>query len=386
MGSGMWTVPKSPQEEENERLQRQAEEQTAQMNYEATKQRLEAQYGTSLPPMAQRELETSGGYGFMGMSNVMDPDPTRVTIPDQIPTDLDLGLPAEPDPSTMTVPSPPPTAEQLRQAEWGIWDQETAGRQWQPSQSIEQLRESAGLVVHDDDDDPANRYASRPDPEEHLPEAFKGKHYRGGQQITPNRGRGVGDAAKRYKGVGSSFTASRMAPPLTASYDYVQQNESPAIQALWKENRMTQLGIDMGQAELDTSRARADLLNAEAEEANLPYEQRIKRQFDGMMQMHDSMKERLMPNVQAMIDKQMTMLATDSEGMKLIDTPGKKKMVEESLRRRYENQTFQSMMGIIIQLVMAQDPAGAARVAQEMERQRMFGGGAGAMIPGATTP
>jgi hypothetical protein len=283
-------------------------------------------------------------------------------------------------------PVAPETIDQeaLQRAEWKGWDEETAARQWQPSQTIEELKEAAGLVVHDDD--PANRYSPPPDPDEHLPDAFKGKHYRGGRQVAAQRGGGLGDASARAKAKGQtgSFTAGRMAPPGSASYDYVQQNESPAIQQLWKENRMTQLGLDMGQTEVDTARARADLLRADADEANLPYELRIKRQFDGMMQMHDSMKERLMPSVQAKIDKQMTFLSTDSEGMKLIDTPGKKKMVEEQLRRRYEGETFQNMMGMIIQLVMAQDPAGAARVAQEMERQRMFGGGAGAMIPGAT--
>lgn len=285
-------------------------------------------------------------------------------------------------------PVAPETIDQdaLQAAEWAGWDKETAARQWDrgAAMPLEDLKKAAGLEVHDDD--PANRYTPPPDPDEHLPDAFKGKHYRGGRQITPQRGRGVGDAAARNAGKGGTFTAGRMAPPPTATYDYVQQNESPAIQQLWKENRMTQLGLDMGQAEVDTARARADLINAEAEEASIPYEQRIKRQFDGMMQMHDSMKERLMPSVQAKIDKQMTFLGTDSEGMKLIDTPGKKKMVEDQLRRRYEGETFQNMMNMIIQLVMAQDPSGAARVAQEMERQRMFGGGGGAMIPGATTP
>lgn len=334
--------------------------------------------GSGLPTPTPGWQDVMGGFTAESVPLNAPEAPKLTPAPPEMggpPTAMIRGGPVDP---------PPPIDEDaLRAAEWKLWDEQTAARQWQAQKTIEQIKEETGFKA-----DPAYRYQAPPDPDAGRPEAFRGKHFRGGRQYTPNRGKGVGDAAARAKARGETgtFSPGRMAPPLGASWEYVSQTETPALQRLWQQNKEKQLGFDLQEAGLAQEQARAGILLAEANEAGLPYEQRIKRQFEGLMAMHDAMKERMLPNIQEKVDRQMALLGTDPEGMKQIDTPAKRKAVEAVLFKRYQQETFTNMMNIIIQLVMAQDPSGAARVAQEQARQAMFGGGAGAMPPTPTTP
>jgi hypothetical protein len=169
------------------------------------------------------------------------------------------------------------------------------------------------------------------------------------------------------------------------SVDYVRNNESEPIQRQWFETRATQLGIDRAQAGVDTERARADLIGAEADEANLPYEQRIQRQLDSMFQMHDSINERMMPNIKDQVDKQMALIGTTPEGLKMLQDPALKKSMEAKYFRQFQQENFTKMMGMIAQLfaMNINDPQTAGNIAIENQRQSMFSGAPGA-IP--TTP
>ena len=212
----------------------------------------------------------------------------------------------------------------------------------------------------------------------------EGKNFRGGQQYAPNRGRGVGDAARRAKerGQTGAFTASRQIPSLEAGWDEVQKTESPMIQRLWQEQKAKELGLESEEAALAQEKGRAGILTAEADEAAIPYEQRIKRHFDALTSAHSDLKERMLPDIQSQIDRRMTLMATDPEMMKLIDTPEKKKAMEAHLAQQLQNETFNKLLGAFYAMMTAQDPGSAGQVMQERERNAMFTG-AGA-IPGAT--
>jgi hypothetical protein len=269
-----------------------------------------------------------------------------------------------------------------------FWDDQTAARQWQPTGTIEDLKAKMGLVVHDDEDGPASRYTPRTDPDAHLPEAFRGKHYRGGKQVpgvVHQSTLAEASARAKSKGQTGAYSPSRTPPSQDVSVDYVRNNESEPIQRQWFETRATQLGIDRAQAGVDTERARADLIGAEADEANLPYEQRIQRQLDSMFQMHDSINERMMPNIKDQVDKQMALIGTTPEGLKMLQDPALKKSMEAKYFRQFQQENFTKMMGMIAQLfaMNINDPQTAGNIAIENQRQSMFSGAPGA-IP--TTP
>jgi len=201
---------------------------------------------------------------------------------------------------------------------------------------------------------------------------FRGKHFRGGQEYrpTPEHLRGVGGASARAKALGQrgAFTASAPLMSEQAPPEVVNMTQSPQMQRLWYEQRAKSLGLRTAEAEQRLGTARAEILEAQAEEANLPPAERTKRMTERIVGVYERIKDYMLPDVEQKVKDRMTMLETSSP--ELFDKdPGMRKVYEERLRRQIMQENLNNMTMIVANLLGMQSPEGAAAISKVLSDQ-----------------
>lgn len=289
-----------------------------------------------------------------------------------------LPTPAAAEDPTTYLPSPPemggPPADMIQggpvvpmgDVNAAAWEEQTRRAQYDPQEkTIEEIREMAGLK-YGDQGQGKGTFMTQPT-------------YR--MEGGTARYTGAKPIRERPSEMGA-YSPSRQAPPLSASAEWVMANESPAIQALWMERKQKELGVKTAQDQSRIQGARATMLEQEAEEAGLPFEEKLNRQIQRSTAMYEYVQEQVMPDVEKQTNEFMSALAASDQGAKL--SAAQRKVIEESKRKEFQMASINRLLSLIMQSMMAQDPSGAARYQAALASSGMYGMGMPGMGMGMT--
>jgi hypothetical protein len=198
---------------------------------------------------------------------------------------------------------------------------------------------------------------------------------------------GAAEARAKLRGQKGGFSPSRQLPPTDMSRSFVAQTESPAILRLWDERKRSEMGMDYAEALASQQESKAILMAEQAEEAALDPLERVRREFEKMALMHKLVKDKLAPNVEQKVKKDMAMAMTQPEMIKqLANNKEAKQAYEAILRARHEKEAFAELVAIYSQMTLLSDPNQAA-LARYLQAQMQYGyGGAGMPMAGAGIP
>ena len=159
---------------------------------------------------------------------------------------------------------------------------------------------------------------------------------------------------------------------LGKSFEEVSRTESPLIQQLWQENENQRLTNQMNQTTLKLEAAKARIATEQAEEAELPWEEQMRRYTDRQMALAQRILAQEMPLIEARVNRkvELTKMMFAREGKPF--GPQEEEIMRETLLDQEKHQALSKWMTSITPATL-----GALFRSQGMLNPYMLGGLAG---------
>lgn len=172
-----------------------------------------------------------------------------------------------------------------------------------------------------------------------------------------------------------AFSASRQLPAAWEDPALVMERESPLVQDLWREKKAKIASVDEMDARVKLLRSQASLLEQQASDAALPFDERLKRKTQETTKLWSFATEMLKPTVDAEVNRMMEAMIKKNPSM--FSDPKKKKEYEDQLR-------WTIQMGYLAQLVPTVLPFLGQGYRVPSEAYFMGGPGGGMMTGGGS--